>query len=296
MINILETITAFLLAGVLIFNMSQRRYLAGGEKKRFASLYLAGVLLAVYLGFLALKQQALPASFIYPVLAAGLLLLLALRKKIFIFRTACRDCGLRYPLKEILYADAPVCPRCSVLEKKSASGSPESVEEMDWETWKPDEKAVIVYITDRETGRVLLIHKKRGLGAGKVNAPGGRLDPGETFLEAAVRECREEVGVTPLNLEKRAELYFQFTNGYSLYGEAFFTDSWEGTPGESDEADPFWCPLTEIPWEKMWADDIHWLPGSLEGRFFRGRYIFDDDDMLSQDLTEWDREFQNPRS
>ena len=164
----------------------------------------------------------------------------------------------------------------------------EKYENIDWKSWKPDERAVIVYICDRKQKKVLLINKKRGLGKGKVNAPGGRLEPGETFLEAAIRECREEVSITPIRPEKRIELHFQFTNGYALYGEAFFTDSWEGIEKASDEADPFWCDLDMIPWDKMWEDDIRWLPRAMDGKKLRGFYVFEDDKMLSECLQELD--------
>ncbi|NBV86555.1 MAG: NUDIX hydrolase, partial [Verrucomicrobia bacterium] len=41
---------------------------------------------------------------------------------------------------------------------------------MDWTRWLPSERANLCFIIkDR---RVLLIRKKRGLGAGKINAPG----------------------------------------------------------------------------------------------------------------------------
>jgi len=158
--------------------------------------------------------------------------------------------------------------------------------DIDWSTWQPDERAVVVYITDRERGKLLLILKKTGLGKGKVNAPGGRIEPWETPVQAAVRECREEVSLTPLVPEKRAELHFQFASGYALYGEAFFADSWEGEEQASDEADPFWCGLAEIPWDNMWEDDRYWLPLALEGKKIRGRYVFDDDKMISQELVE----------
>jgi 8-oxo-dGTP diphosphatase len=159
---------------------------------------------------------------------------------------------------------------------------------IDWTTWQPDERAVIVYIADRKLRKLLLIIKKKGLGQGKVNAPGGRLEPGETFLEAAIRECREEVSMIPVRPEKRMELHFQFTSGYALYGEAFFADSWEGEARPSDEADPFWCDLDDIPWDKMWEDDRNWLPQALDGKKQRGFYVFDDDTMLSEILEEVD--------
>jgi 8-oxo-dGTP diphosphatase len=37
----------------------------------------------------------------------------------------------------------------------------------------------------------------------------------------------------------------------------------------------------------MWADDIHWLAQTLiERRHFTGRFVFDNDTMLSQSV-EW---------
>ena len=161
-------------------------------------------------------------------------------------------------------------------------------ENIDWNSWKPGERAVIVYICDRQKNKVLLINKKRGLGKGKVNAPGGRLESGESFFEAGIRECREEVSVTPIKPVKRTELHFQFTSGYALYGEAFFTDSWEGEERPSNEADPFWCDLDKIPWDRMWEDDRAWLPMALEGKKLRGFYIFDEDKMLSEKLEVLD--------
>ena len=161
-------------------------------------------------------------------------------------------------------------------------------DKIDWASWQPDERAVVVYICDRERQKLLLIMKKKGLGKGKFNAPGGRLEPGETPLQAAIRECREEVSLTPLAPEKRMELHFQFTSGYALYGEAFFTDSWEGEAQPSDEADPFWYDLDSLPWDNMWEDDRHWLPLALEGKKLRGFYVFDDDKMLSEILEELD--------
>ena len=145
--------------------------------------------------------------------------------------------------------------------------------------WIPQETAVLCFI--RKEGQLLLIRKKRGLGAGKINAPGGRIEPGETPLEAAIRETMEEVGLVPNNLKKRGELHFQFLDGYSLHGTVFIAEGCTGEPIETDEADPFWCDLGALPYHEMWADDIHWLPLMLEGKFFRGYFEFDGETMLS---------------
>ena len=159
---------------------------------------------------------------------------------------------------------------------------PDNVKDVDWENWVPQEKAVIVYIKDNDN--LILIHKKTGLGAGKINAPGGRIEKGETPEEAAVRECIEEIGLTPLNIKRGAELSFIFKDGYSLFGYVFFTDSYEGSLIETDEAKPFFCSLDNIPYDKMWEDDILWLPDALAGNYVTGRFIFDSDKMLSKKI------------
>jgi 8-oxo-dGTP diphosphatase len=150
---------------------------------------------------------------------------------------------------------------------------------MDWKTWKPRELATLCFI--RTGGQLLLIRKKRGLGAGKINAPGGRLEAGETPLQAAIRETQEEVGLVPHGLEKRGELHFQFVDGYSLFCTVFLASGYEGELCETDEADPFWVPADAVPYEGMWEDDAKWLPIVLEGKGFRGFFEFDGEKMLS---------------
>ncbi len=48
----------------------------------------------------------------------------------------------------------------------------------------------------RQDGRYLLIQEGRQDIRGKWNFPGGRVDPGETLEQAAVREAKEESGFT----------------------------------------------------------------------------------------------------
>lgn len=154
----------------------------------------------------------------------------------------------------------------------------------DWSTWQPGERANLCFVMRGD--EVLLIHKKRGLGAGKINGPGGRLEPGETALEAAIREVREELGVVPIAPRQRGELHFQFDDGYALHCAVFVADGCVGEPVETDEAIPLWVRQDEVPYDKMWADDRHWLPGVLQGRAFRGYFEFDGECMLAHHI-EW---------
>jgi 8-oxo-dGTP diphosphatase len=131
-------------------------------------------------------------------------------------------------------------------------------------------------------GNILLIRKKRGFGAGKINGPGGKVGPGESPLEAALRETFEELAITPLDAEQLGELHFQFRDGYSLRCLVFIAHHYLGTPRETDEAVPVWTPLDQIPYEEMWADDRYWLPLLLRGAHFKGYFEFDGDRLLEQ--------------
>ena len=144
---------------------------------------------------------------------------------------------------------------------------------MDWSGWQARERAVLLFLRDEE--KLLLIHKKRGLGTGKVNAPGGRVEAGETWEQAAVRETQEETGLTPQNLTDAAELWFQFTDGYSLQVRVFLARGWTGTLTACDEADPFWLAHQDLPWQTMWADDSLWLRPVLAGQKVTARCVFD---------------------
>jgi 8-oxo-dGTP diphosphatase len=89
-------------------------------------------------------------------------------------------------------------------------------------------------------GKVLLIRKKRGLGAGFFNGVGGKAKPGETPEQAAVREMAEEVGAEPLEMECRGLLEFwNFEDGVveSIhYVHVFAARGYTGELRESDEA------------------------------------------------------------
>jgi len=153
---------------------------------------------------------------------------------------------------------------------------------IDWTTWIPRERANLCFIV--KDGQVLLIRKKRGLGAGKINGPGGKLEPGETALASAIREVQEEVGVTPLLIEERGVLHFQFVDGYSLHCVVYVAFDFEGELIETVEATPLWFPLEALPLEEMWADDRHWLPETLRGGSFDGWFVFDGDKMLTKEV------------
>ena len=157
-----------------------------------------------------------------------------------------------------------------------------NLKDIDWKTWRPRERATLLFVIRDE--RILLIRKKRGLGAGKINGPGGRIDAGETPLAGAIREVQEELLVTPRSVSEAGELRFQFLDGLSIHGYVFRAEDCDGDPQETEEAVPLWTSISAIPYAQMWADDELWMPLLLEQRFFDGRFIFDGDRLLSHEI------------
>lgn len=123
--------------------------------------------------------------------------------------------------------------------------------------------------------------KKRGTGVGKWNGVGGKVGPGETIEMAAIRECQEEIGVTPKKLEKVGLIDFQIpSQDFHNVAHVYFCWDWEGEPTESEEMRPVWYARDSIPYDQMWSDDRLWLPKVLAGEKIAAAFLFDDNELV----------------
>ncbi len=132
----------------------------------------------------------------------------------------------------------------------------------------------------RDDKYIWLAMKKRGFGEGYWNGVGGKPDSNEPIENTAVRECEEEIEVTPLNLEHVATLDFYFPPEKSALGwdqqvVVYFSDKWDGEPKETEEMAPKRFSIEDLPYENMWDDDKLWLPKVIDGKFVRAKFHFD---------------------
>lgn len=153
-------------------------------------------------------------------------------------------------------------------------------------TTRPDDvqHATICYpVVD---GDVICIRKKRGLGAGVVNGPGGKVEDGESPRACARRETREEIGVQVAGLRKRGEFSFYLGADPEMQIHVFVADDVTGDPVETPEAAPLRVSVPDLPVDRMWESDRLWVPRVLAGERFVGTIQFDAEEagLLAHDL------------
>lgn len=111
-------------------------------------------------------------------------------------------------------------------------------------------------------GRILLAHRhpRRRWYPDCWDLVGGHVEPGETPVDAVVRECREEIGV---NIVDPQPFSMTFTDP-ALVMHAFVVTRWTGKPvnAEPDEHDALgWFTAAEL--EELDLADSAMLPGLL---------------------------------
>jgi 8-oxo-dGTP diphosphatase / 2-hydroxy-dATP diphosphatase len=138
-----------------------------------------------------------------------------------------------------------------------------------------------------KNGRILLGMKKRGFGEGKWNGFGGKVLEGETIEKAAKREVFEEAGINVLDLEKTGVIDFSWKDKSEiLQVHIFRSRNFSGMPLESEEMKPQWFDVAEIPFGRMWSDDKYWFSLLLQGKKFKGNFLFDNFDKVLEHKIE----------
>ncbi|KAK7111349.1 oxidized purine nucleoside triphosphate hydrolase-like isoform X2 [Littorina saxatilis] len=143
----------------------------------------------------------------------------------------------------------------------------------------------------REASKILLGYKKRGFGQGWWNGFGGKVEKGETIMQGALRELTEESGLIGDSLEEIGLLTFEFEGDPVLLEvHVFSTTKFSGKPEETEEMRPAWFDIQDIPFKKMWSDDVLWFPLMLKGSKFKGYFLFKGlHDILKYKLDEVDK-------
>ena len=134
--------------------------------------------------------------------------------------------------------------------------------------------ATLCYV--RRDGHTLMLHrvkKANDMHQGKWNGLGGKLEPGETPEECAIREIREEAGLQVNALLLKGVLTFPaFDDFEDWYCFVFLIQDFNGKLIDSNEGHLRWIPNDELLSLNLWEGDrifIPWLdqPGIFSGKF-----------------------------
>lgn len=107
--------------------------------------------------------------------------------------------------------------------------------------------AVGVWFYATDTQRYLYLLRNDSRHPGTWGLPGGKIDSGETLLEAMHRECEEELGFMPEYVRLVPLEKFTSADGHFAYHTFFCSVSSEFRPRLNDE---------HIGW--AWIDSGHW--------------------------------------
>ncbi|RVU06387.1 CoA pyrophosphatase [Novosphingobium umbonatum] len=131
--------------------------------------------------------------------------------------------------------------------------------------------AVLLAVTEREQAGLLLLHRPSHMRAhaGQVALPGGRLDAGETVVQAALREAEEELGLDPTKVRVIGPLAPYHTgSGYAVTPVlATIPPDLPITPNPDEVAQWFEAPLDYV------LNPAHQIAKSVEWQGAMRQYV-----------------------
>ncbi|KAF8553359.1 hypothetical protein OG21DRAFT_1256709 [Imleria badia] len=191
--------------------------------------------------------------------------------------------------------------------------------EHEWQPFKYTRLYTNAFIIDSEGNKLLLGFKKRGFGttdsegkssqARRPHKPPDEssrcVPPRPTSAPPDRRPCAQEEAGIDAPLEYVGTLFFIVTGVDKAFDIRVYTArEYVGVPTESDEMKPWWFSLSDdslyarrlepsgsdapgtdlphIPYDQMWADDIHWLPHLVRGERFVGRADLDEGNTMKR--------------
>ena len=296
MLQFVDKYVSWVVIILLIIGLNQKKIEDSKRKQR--SLIWLCLMMCVFQVVLSLAVHGTIPHFWVALCTLALVVIgVLLRRHVWPFRLTCSKCGKHLDWEHVVGHDDNLCQDCwnqlhpeQAKARKEAQEAkkpgyrkplvmPEHVQDMDWDDWTPTDICVITYLVDGD--KVLLIDKKRGLGTGYINAPGGHIEPDELADEAARREFKEETGLVLKSLRRRGELFFQFKDGMAEHAYVYVAHGYEGTLTECEETRPFWWKDRHaLPFDRMWADDPLWVPQVMEGKRIKGYFLFDGKRMI----------------
>jgi 8-oxo-dGTP diphosphatase len=136
--------------------------------------------------------------------------------------------------------------------------------------------ATLIYI--RQNSKTLMVYRNKkpnDMHMGKWNGMGGKLEPGESPEECAVREALEETGLELYDPRLAGFITFPaFDDFEDWYVFIFTATRFSGELIDSPEGHLAWIPDNELLDLNLWDGDRVFLKWVLEERFFSAKFEY----------------------
>ena len=153
--------------------------------------------------------------------------------------------------------------------------------------------ATLCYL--KREGQTLMVHrikKENDIHMGKWNGLGGKLEPGETPEECAMREIREETGLTVTNPILKGILTFpDYANNEDWYAFVYIAHEMEEELIDSPKGTLKWIDDEKLLSLNLWEGDRIFLPWLEQSKFFSGKFEYKDGQFMSHQVVFYN---QNP--
>ncbi len=141
----------------------------------------------------------------------------------------------------------------------------------------------LIYL-ENTAGEYLMLHrvkKKNDINHDKWIGVGGGFEHGESPEECAVRETREETGLTLTDYRFRGIVTFDCEGQETQYMHLFTATAWTGELTECNEGDLEWVPKEKVYDLPIWeGDKIFFRLLEKERPFFSLKLSYDAHDVL----------------
>ncbi|OQB13837.1 MAG: Diadenosine hexaphosphate hydrolase [Firmicutes bacterium ADurb.Bin193] len=136
----------------------------------------------------------------------------------------------------------------------------------------------MVMIQDPATGKVVVqdrLNKWPG-----ISFPGGHVEDGESFMDSAIREIKEETGIDVKNLKLCGVVHWCNNRTYDRYIEFFYktTNFCGELISETHEGRVFWASLDEIKKMKLSSCFAEYLTIFLSDEYSEAFYLWNEDE------------------
>ncbi len=144
--------------------------------------------------------------------------------------------------------------------------------------------ATLCYIIDKKRDSTLMLHrikKENDYHQGKWNGLGGKFNKGESPEECAIREIKEESGLTIRNPYLKGFITFPNFDGIDdWYVFVFTIDEFEGKLIDSPEGKLEWIPNNELTLLNLWEGDKIFLEWVFGDKLFSAKFNYENGKFL----------------